>query len=69
MSQQAVGGVRPQWHTYRCPVCGHTDEVDMTGSTGHVVCTHCATHLDLESRAPDAAAAAVKVAVRRRRVH
>ena len=57
----------PQWHSYRCPVCGHTDEVDMTGSTGSVECSHCGTELDLEARAPYEAATTVTVATRRRR--
>lgn len=69
MSQQVVGGFQPEWRSYRCPVCGHVDEADMTGATGQVVCSHCATELELETRAPDAEAASVKVAVRRRFVH
>lgn len=69
MSQQMVDFTGPEWHSYRCPVCGHTDEVDMKGATGVVACSHCGTELEVSSRSREEAAAAVKVAVRRRRVH
>lgn len=59
--------VRPEWHSYRCPVCGHTDEVALETEESMVACSHCGTDLDVRARAPDAAAAAVRVAVRRRR--
>jgi len=56
------------WHSYRCPVCGHTDEVDLhDGAEGTVPCSHCATPLELLVRSPDQAAVAVKVAARWRR--
>jgi desulfoferrodoxin-like iron-binding protein len=57
------------WHVYRCPVCGHTDEVLMEGGPeGTLPCSHCATPLELVVRSPDQAAVAVKVAARWRRV-
>lgn len=55
------------WHSYRCPVCGHTDGVELAGSTGTVPCTHCATPLELVVRAPDEAQVTVRVASRWRR--
>jgi transcription elongation factor Elf1 len=57
------------WHSYRCPVCGHTDEANLEeGPAGTVPCSHCATPLELQVRSPDQAAVTVKVAVRWRRV-
>jgi hypothetical protein len=68
MNEPGAEGARPQWHSYRCPVCGHTDEVDFAaGPESRVACSHCGTDLDLVARSPDAASAAVKVATRRRR--
>lgn len=56
------------WHSYRCPVCGHTDEVVLdAGLEGTVPCSHCATPLELLVHAPDREAVAVKVATRWRR--
>lgn len=62
-------GTAPQaWHSYRCPVCGHTDEARLSGaSEGRVSCTHCSTHLEVIATSPDRDAAAVKVASRWRR--
>ncbi|HSW29991.1 MAG TPA: hypothetical protein VLH75_10960 [Longimicrobiales bacterium] len=56
------------WHSYRCPVCGHTDEVDPAEVPGGTLpCSHCSTPLELLVRSPDQAAVAVKVASRWRR--
>ena len=56
------------WHSYRCPVCGHTDEGAMDGEgEGTVVCSHCATSLDLIVQSPDQAPVAVRVASRWRK--
>ncbi|GMV04293.1 MAG: hypothetical protein AMXMBFR53_05740 [Gemmatimonadota bacterium] len=65
----APGGTAgPGWHSYRCPVCGHTDEVELAGEAGGTIpCSHCGTSLDLVVRSPDEASLAVKVASRRRR--
>ena len=61
-------GVASTWHSYRCPVCGHTDEVHLEGEpSGTVPCSHCATHLELLACSPEQVAVAVKVASRRRR--
>jgi ribosomal protein L37AE/L43A len=57
-----------RWHSYRCPVCGHTDEVDLdAGPPASVWCSHCHAELEVAVRSPEAAAAAVRVATRRRR--
>jgi len=57
------------WHSYRCPVCGHTDEVGQEdGPEGTLVCSRCATPLEVVVRAPDRAAVTVRVAARWRRV-
>lgn len=56
------------WHSYRCPVCGHTDEVELeVGPAWAVPCSHCGTPLELAVRSSDQAAVAVKVASRWRR--
>jgi transcription elongation factor Elf1 len=68
MDEPRDGTVPQAWHTYRCPVCGHTGEVRLPGaSEGRVSCTHCSTHLEVTVTAPDRDAAAVKVASRWRR--
>ncbi len=54
-----------EWHSYRCPVCGHTDEVALEGGPADTVpCSHCSTALEVLVRSPDRAAATVKVASR-----
>lgn len=63
-------GPRPEtgWHSYRCPVCGHNDEVILAEAPAETVpCSHCGTSLELSVRAPDQAAVTVKVARRWRR--
>ena len=58
----------PGWHTYRCPVCGHTDEVDLAaGAPAPVSCSHCDADLEVVARSAEEAAATVKVATGRRR--
>ena len=53
------------WHTYRCPVCGHTDEVDLeAGVVRSIECSHCGTSLEVVVMHPDAAAAGVTVSTR-----
>jgi transcription elongation factor Elf1 len=57
----------PRWHMYRCPVCGHADEVDLdAGEPAPVSCSHCEADLEVVARSAEEAAAAVKVARRRR---
>jgi len=68
MMDRSEREVTSTWHSYRCPVCGHTDEVPLEGEpTGTVPCSHCATHLELLVRSPEQAAVTVKVASRWRR--
>lgn len=68
MEQSERGTAPAAWHSYRCPVCGHTGEVELDGALlGTVQCSHCATALELLSGAPDQAAVTVKVASRWRR--
>ncbi|MDP2956742.1 MAG: hypothetical protein Q8N53_09995 [Longimicrobiales bacterium] len=68
MDARAEGGGPARWHSYRCPVCGHADEVEFDGgSAGTVSCSHCATALELLVRSHDEAAVAVKVSSRWRR--
>jgi transcription elongation factor Elf1 len=38
----------PDWHRYRCPVCGHTDAVSLQPDAPvHILCTHCETALEV----------------------
>lgn len=68
MVQEVRGGDVPHWHSFRCPVCGHTDGTDVVeGPSSTVSCSHCGTVLEIAARAPEEASAAVKVATRRRR--
>lgn len=66
---EASGSPAPSgWHSYRCPVCGHADEVELADAVAETVaCSHCGTSLDVSVRAPDQAPVAVKVAAWRRR--
>lgn len=39
-------------HSYRCPVCGHSDSVDLVaGAPQTVSCSHCQTRLELRVNA------------------
>ena len=68
MDEKPQGPEPGAWHIYRCPVCGHTDEVELTGDPASTVpCSHCGTALEVALRAPDKASVAVKVAARWRR--
>ena len=68
MDESLRGAVPGGWHTYRCPVCGHTDELEFAaGPAGTVPCSHCGTALEVALRAPDQASVTVKVAARWRR--
>ena len=69
-SEQARDSGQAGWHSYRCPVCGHTDGVDGVGeSAAMLACAHCGTDLEVAARTPDEAAAVVRVAARWRRAH
>lgn len=58
---EAPGGQQPR--EYRCPVCGHVDEVELEeGRPRTVRCTHCETSLTVRLPAPDAQRLEVQVA-------
>jgi uncharacterized Zn finger protein len=58
------------WHTYRCPVCGHTDEVDLAeGAPRSIECSHCGTALEVVVHHREDAAAAVTVSKKARDEH
>lgn len=41
----------PGWRSYRCPVCGHADQVAMSGEESlRIRCSHCDTPLTAEDR-------------------
>jgi transcription elongation factor Elf1 len=50
--------------TYRCPVCGHRDEVslDADGGTRILTCSYCDTALEVSARGPDSVRFSVQVA-------
>ncbi len=40
-----------RWRSYRCPVCGHADEVTLSGEERlRILCSHCDTALTVEHR-------------------
>lgn len=40
-----------RWRSYRCPVCGHADEVALSGEGSlRIRCSHCDTALAVEDR-------------------
>lgn len=48
---------------YRCPVCGHVDDVELEGRGEiEIRCTHCETALLVHLRAPDDERLAVRLA-------
>ena len=53
-----------QLGTYRCPVCGHRDEVslDAEGGSRILTCTYCDTALEVSARGPDSVRFSVQVA-------
>lgn len=52
--------------TYRCPVCGHRDTVEMEADQTVVVvpCSYCNTPLEVSSRGPDSIRFSVQVSER-----
>jgi transcription elongation factor Elf1 len=50
--------------TYKCPVCGHRDAVDLeAGSeTVIIVCSYCETPLEVSAKGPDSVRLSVQVA-------
>ncbi|HSJ32047.1 MAG TPA: hypothetical protein VK933_11475, partial [Longimicrobiales bacterium] len=50
--------------TYRCPVCGHRDAVELEADEGSRVlaCSYCNTPLEVTARGPDSVRFSVQVA-------
>ena len=50
--------------TYRCPVCGHRDEVELDAEGGSriLTCSYCDTALEVSARGPDSVRFSVQVA-------
>lgn len=50
--------------TYRCPVCGHRDAVELDPEQAACVleCTYCSTPLEVTARGPDSVRFSVQVA-------
>lgn len=54
----------PRYGTYRCPVCGHRDGVELNGDelSRVIVCSYCETPLEVSSRGLDSVRFSVQVA-------
>jgi transcription elongation factor Elf1 len=50
--------------TYRCPVCGHGDSVELDGAAAgrRIVCSYCAAQLEVGENSPRAGRVTVRVA-------
>lgn len=50
--------------TYRCPVCGHRDAVElhMDGEAAVIECSYCETLLEVTAKGPDSVNLSVQVA-------
>ena len=50
--------------TYRCPVCGHRDAIELRAEENSRVldCSYCDTALEVSARGPDSVRFAVQVA-------
>lgn len=49
-------------HTYRCPVCGHTDGASFMGAEAlKIDCSHCGAALELTLRAEEKERVSVQV--------
>jgi DNA-directed RNA polymerase subunit RPC12/RpoP len=53
-----------QYGTYRCPVCGHRDGVELEQGEAYrvIACTYCETPLEVWSRGADSVRFSVQVA-------
>lgn len=50
-------------HSYRCPVCGHRDDVELPELSGALVdCSHCDTTLQVEAGPAESIDASARVA-------
>ncbi len=44
------GGRSGTFHSYRCPLCGHTDDVDLgEDAPVRIRCSHCGTLLEVQA--------------------
>ena len=51
------------WHAFRCPVCGHRDEVELPELSGVTIdCPHCDTTLNVEAGTAEQIDATARVA-------
>lgn len=51
------------WRSYRCPVCGHADDVDVPEDEALLIrCSHCETALEVERAAGASERVSVHVA-------
>jgi transcription elongation factor Elf1 len=52
-----------QFGTYRCPVCGHRDGVELAADEVRLIdCSYCDTPLEISTRGPDSVRFSVQVA-------
>ena len=60
----SVTAKEQQSGTYRCPVCGHRDVVDLDAEGGSriLTCSYCETSLEVSARGPDSERFSVQVA-------
>jgi len=64
--KQGGSSGREDWRTYRCPVCGHVDEVEMpSGRTLAIRCSHCEAALRVTRDPGPAERVSVQVATGR----
>lgn len=51
------------WRSYRCPVCGHTDEVEISeGQSTRIPCSHCDALLEVTLNQERAESVSVQLA-------
>ncbi|HKK92132.1 MAG TPA: hypothetical protein VJ925_01820 [Longimicrobiales bacterium] len=56
-------GGQSDWHAFRCPVCGHRDEVELPELSGVTIdCPHCDTTLNVEAGTAEQIDATARVA-------
>lgn len=66
MSPPGKGAESPgeaEWRSYRCPVCGHVDEVAVSeGGVLRIRCSHCEASLEVEGKRAGSGTVSVHVA-------
>lgn len=54
------------WRSYRCPVCGHADEVGISqGESTRIPCSHCSALLEVTLNQEQAESVSVQLAAER----